>query len=54
VELASHALGFKHRTFQHLQVRYESKVEASVAPLMDELLPKLSQKKILANDVEAT
>ena len=46
-ELAAHALGFKQRTFQHLQARYESKVASAVAPLMDELLPLLSQKRIL-------
>src|SRR5260370_38008670 len=50
VELAAHALGFKHRTFQHLQSRYESQVENFVAPLMDELLPLLSQKRRLVND----
>lgn len=44
VELAAHALGFKHRTFQHLQSRYQAQVESLVAPLMDELLPQLSQR----------
>ncbi|HSH15651.1 MAG TPA: hypothetical protein VLD18_06445 [Verrucomicrobiae bacterium] len=44
VELAAHALGFKQRTFQHLQSRHQSKVECLVAPLMDELLPQLSHK----------
>ena len=53
VELAAHALGFKQRTFQHLQTRYESKVESLVTPLMAELLPQLSQKKRLVSD-EAT
>jgi hypothetical protein len=43
-ELAAHALGFNHRTFQHLQSRYQAKVESLIAPLMDELLPQLSQK----------
>ena len=43
-ELAAHALGFKHRTFQHLQARYKAQVESLVAPLMDELLPQLSRK----------
>jgi len=41
-ELVAHALGFKHRTFQHLQARYHARVESLVAPLMDELLPRLS------------
>lgn len=48
-ELASHALGFKHRTFQHLQSRYQSQVERLVAPLMVELLPQLSRKITLMN-----
>ena len=43
-ELAAHALGFKHRTFQHLQARYQAQVESLVAPLMAELLPQLSRK----------
>jgi len=44
VELAAHASGFKHRTFQHLQSRYQAKVESLVVPLMDELLPQLSPR----------
>jgi hypothetical protein len=48
-ELAAHALGFKHRTFQHLQARYQAKVESLVAPLMDELLPQLSHKVTLVS-----
>jgi len=44
VEMAAHALGFKHRTFQHLQTRHHAKVESVVAPLMAELLPRLSRK----------
>ena len=43
-ELASHALGLKQRTFQHLQARYQARVESLVAPLMVELLPQLSHK----------
>ena len=50
VELAAHSLGFKLRTFQHLQARYAPKVEGLVAPLMDKLLPRLSQKNTLVND----
>lgn len=40
-ELAAHALGFKDRTFQHLQSRYQAQVERLVAPLTAELLPQL-------------
>jgi len=43
-ELAAHALGFKRRTFQHLQSRYQSQVESLVAPLMAEILPQLTRK----------
>jgi hypothetical protein len=43
-ELAAHALGFKRRTFQHLQARYQAQVESLVAPLLAELLPQLSRK----------
>jgi hypothetical protein len=46
-EVAAHAHGFKRRTFQHLQARYEPSVETFVAPLVDVLLPKLSPKTIL-------
>ncbi|MBI3868767.1 MAG: hypothetical protein HY299_09570 [Verrucomicrobia bacterium] len=42
-ELAAHALGFKRRTFQHLQARYEAQVETLVAPLMRALLPQLAR-----------
>ena len=45
-ELAAHALGFKRRTFGRLQARYQSQVESLVVPMVVELLPKLSQKKI--------
>jgi len=48
-ELAAHALGFKQRTFQHLQTRYQAKVESLVAPLMAELLPQLSRKIALVS-----
>jgi hypothetical protein len=44
-ELAAHGLGFKRRTFQHLQARYKPEIESLAAPLVQELLPKLSQKK---------
>jgi len=40
-ELASHALGFRRRTFQHLQARYKSQVDALIEPILAELLPKL-------------
>jgi hypothetical protein len=54
VELAAHALGFKQRTFQPLQARYESRVETLVAPLMDALLPQLSQKQVLMKEDQTT
>lgn len=43
-ELAAHALGFKHRTFQHLQSRYQYQVKSLVAPLMAEILTQFSRK----------
>jgi hypothetical protein len=46
-ELAAHALGFKRRTFQHLQSRYQHQVESLVTPLMAEILPQLSRKTTL-------
>ncbi len=48
-ELAAHTLGFKHRTFQHLQSRYQAQVERLVSPLMDELLPQLLGKSPLVS-----
>lgn len=45
-ELAAHALGFKQRMFGRMPARYQSQVEHMVAPLVEDLLPKLSQKKI--------
>jgi len=52
-ELAAHALGFKQRTFQHLQARHQAQVESLVAPLMAELSPQLSRKivSVSPNDV---
>ena len=53
-EMAAHALGFKHRTFQHLQARYQTQVESLVAPLMAELLPQLSRKTVsMSHDAAA-
>ena len=49
VELASHAMGFKRGTFQNLQARYKSQINALVAPLMAALLPQLSSKKELVD-----
>ena len=43
-ELAAHALGFKRRTFQRLQSRYQHQVESRITPLMAEILPQLSRK----------
>jgi len=48
-ELAAHALGFKRRTFQHLQSRYQHQVESLVTPLMAELSPQLSRKTTLVS-----
>ena len=48
-ELAAHALGFKHRTFHHLQARYQAQVESLIAPLKTELLPQLSRTIVSAS-----
>ena len=48
-ELAAHALGFKRRTFQHLQSRYRHQVESLVAPLMASISPQFSRKTTLVN-----
>ncbi len=48
--LAAHALGFKRRTFQHLQARHVSQVDSLIAPLVREILPQISQKRLVANE----
>jgi hypothetical protein len=45
-ELAGHALGLTFRSYRRLQKRDESRVQRVVAPLVEEVLPQLSQKKI--------
>lgn len=46
-ELAGHSFGVKFRSYRRLQKRDESRIEAAIAPLVEEILPQLSQKKIL-------
>ena len=48
-ELAGHALGVVFRTYRRLQKRDESRVGRAVAPLVEEILPQLSQKKVWLN-----
>jgi hypothetical protein len=45
-ELAGHALGIKFRSYRRLQERDESRVQRLIAPLVEEILPQLSQKKV--------
>jgi hypothetical protein len=45
-ELAGHALGLTFRSYRRLQKRDESRVQRVTAPLAEEILPQLSQKKI--------
>ena len=45
-ELAGHALGLTFRSARRLQKRDESRVQRLIAPLIEEILPQLSQKKI--------
>ena len=45
-ELAGHALGIAFRSYRRLQKRDESRVQRVVAPLLEEILPQLSQKKV--------
>jgi hypothetical protein len=53
-ELAAHALGFKRGPFQHLQARYQARVESLVSPLMTELWLQLSRKTTLVDyDLQA-
>ena len=49
-ELAAWALGFKQRTFQHLPARYASRVDGLIAPLVREILPQISQKRLITNE----
>jgi len=45
-ELAGHALGVVFRTYRRLQKRDEARIGRVVAPLVEEILPQLSQKKV--------
>jgi hypothetical protein len=45
-ELAGHALGLTFRSYRRLQKRDESRVKRVIAPLVEEILPQLSKKKI--------
>jgi hypothetical protein len=45
-ELAGIALGVKFLGHRRLQKRDESRVQAAVEPLVDQILPQLSKKKI--------
>jgi hypothetical protein len=45
-ELAGHALGLTFRSYRRLQKRDESRVQRLIAPLVEQILPQLSQKKI--------
>jgi hypothetical protein len=45
-ELAGHAVGVVFRTYRRLQKRDESRIERLVAPLVEEILPQLSRKKV--------
>jgi hypothetical protein len=45
-ELAGHALGVTFRSYRRLQKRDESRVQRVIGPLVEEILPQLSQKKI--------
>ena len=48
-ELAGHALGIEFRSYRQLQKRDEARVKRLIAPLVEEILPQLSQKKIWLN-----
>ena len=45
-ELAGHAVGVAFRTYRRLQKRDESRIERLIAPLVEEILPQLSRKKV--------
>jgi hypothetical protein len=45
-ELAGHALGLTFRSYRRLQKRDESRVQRLIAPLVEEILPQLSRKKV--------
>ncbi len=45
-ELAGHALGLTFRSYRRLQKRDESRIQRLIGPLVEEILPQLSQKKV--------
>ena len=45
-ELAGHALGLTFRSYRRLQKRDEPRVQRIVAPLVEQVLPLLSRKKV--------
>jgi hypothetical protein len=45
-ELAGHALGVVFRSYRRLQQRDESRVQRAIAPLVETILPLLSQRKV--------
>ncbi len=45
-ELAGHALGLDFRNSRRLQHKDESRIRQLVTPLVEEILPQLSQKKV--------
>ncbi len=45
-ELAGHALGVAFRSDRRLQKRDEARVHRAIAPLVEEISPQLSQKKV--------
>lgn len=45
-ELAGHALGLTFRSYRRLQKRDESRVQKVIMPLVEEILPQLSKRKI--------
>jgi hypothetical protein len=45
-ELAGHAPGVVFRSYRRLQKRDESRVRRVIAPLVEEILPQLSQKRV--------
>ena len=46
IELAGHALGLTFRSYRRLQKRDEARVQRLIAPLVEGILPQLSQKKV--------
>src|SRR5262245_20860359 len=45
-ELPGHAIGVAFRSYRRLQKRDESRIERLIAPLVEVILPQLSQKKV--------